>query len=402
MGETCSIKLIMMEFTWHGFVRHGFGFHNPNHAAALICALMPFLWGWKRHPLIGWALSCLLLPPLILTFSRTGLVVLLAELTVWIVLSHKAHWRNATFLAMTALAGAIFGGLGSRFQFDGSIANRPRIWLAGLELAAANPWGVGLGESGRIACSFLLDGIQCRTLVNTHLTLLAEFGMIPGFLWSLFILHAIFSPKKACPAKCSFLGLCLSGCSSSVFDWHILFNRHGTGYPGKMNFLLSWMTLILFLACGVYLIWRNNTSFRQYCVEGVMAAMLVLLPLFLYSPETPHVAKGFACRNTGRSDPVLALYGDDWRFEEVVPFLKNSDCRIPLHGWHSAKTPEFDSLHGAVWLFGYCAEYAPLYPQTKLVFVSPPDYFPLPANTKTVFLKRYSEERLSDFKTEYY
>lgn len=38
----------MMEFTYDGMVRYGFGFYNPNHAAALICAVMPFLWGWKR------------------------------------------------------------------------------------------------------------------------------------------------------------------------------------------------------------------------------------------------------------------------------------------------------------------------------------------------------------------
>ena len=43
----------MMEFTYDGIVRQGFGFYNPNHAAALICALLPFCWAgllrWK-HP----------------------------------------------------------------------------------------------------------------------------------------------------------------------------------------------------------------------------------------------------------------------------------------------------------------------------------------------------------------
>ena len=36
----------MMEFTCDGMVRMGYGFYNPNHAAALICALLPFLWEW--------------------------------------------------------------------------------------------------------------------------------------------------------------------------------------------------------------------------------------------------------------------------------------------------------------------------------------------------------------------
>ena len=37
-----------MEFTYEGLVRWGFGFHNPNHAAAAICAVLPFVWGFGR------------------------------------------------------------------------------------------------------------------------------------------------------------------------------------------------------------------------------------------------------------------------------------------------------------------------------------------------------------------
>ena len=53
----------MMEFTYDGMVRYGFGFYNPNHAAALICAVMPFLWGWKRFQPLGWCLSLILTVP---------------------------------------------------------------------------------------------------------------------------------------------------------------------------------------------------------------------------------------------------------------------------------------------------------------------------------------------------
>ena len=35
----------MMEFTWHGLVRHGFGFYNPNHAAAFLNVLIVFAYG---------------------------------------------------------------------------------------------------------------------------------------------------------------------------------------------------------------------------------------------------------------------------------------------------------------------------------------------------------------------
>jgi hypothetical protein len=30
--------------------RAAIGFANPNHAAAVICALLPFCWGWRRYP----------------------------------------------------------------------------------------------------------------------------------------------------------------------------------------------------------------------------------------------------------------------------------------------------------------------------------------------------------------
>lgn len=35
-----------MDFVVGDVVRQGFGFANPNHAAAAICAMFPFCWGW--------------------------------------------------------------------------------------------------------------------------------------------------------------------------------------------------------------------------------------------------------------------------------------------------------------------------------------------------------------------
>ena len=36
-----------MDFVVGDVVRQGFGFANPNHAAAAICAAFPFCWGWR-------------------------------------------------------------------------------------------------------------------------------------------------------------------------------------------------------------------------------------------------------------------------------------------------------------------------------------------------------------------
>ena len=39
---------------------------------------------------------------------------------------------------------------------------------------------------------------------------------------------------------CAFAGLCVSAFSSSVFDWHVLFDWLDMGGLGAVNFALSW------------------------------------------------------------------------------------------------------------------------------------------------------------------
>ncbi len=158
----------MMEFTFDGLVRHGFGFYNPNHAAALLSAVFPFLWGWKRVPVLGWLLSVAQTVPLALTYSRTGILVLAFELVAFFFFSRPRSSRKAFFVLFGALlAVALLVGVGARFTLDRAVLNRPEIGLAGLKLAAANPLGVGFGHSGELASIFLLDGIVCRTLAQT-------------------------------------------------------------------------------------------------------------------------------------------------------------------------------------------------------------------------------------------
>ena len=105
----------MMEFTYDGMVRYGFGFYNPNHAAALICAVMPFLWGWKRFQPLGWCLSLILTVPLAMTYSRTGMAVLILELAAFFLLSKYRNWKLIGAIlgsvAAIAAAGAVHGVL---------------------------------------------------------------------------------------------------------------------------------------------------------------------------------------------------------------------------------------------------------------------------------------------------
>ena len=151
-------------------VRCGFGFANPNHAAAAICALFPFCWGWRgKWRWAGWLIGIVLCVMLAMTYSRTGMVVLAIEsVALWCgfkifgrvervetcrtsIRSTCSTWLNkmqgrgglATSVAVVAIA---IWWMWPRLALDGAILNRPKIWLAGLRLFAANPLGIGFGK----------------------------------------------------------------------------------------------------------------------------------------------------------------------------------------------------------------------------------------------------------------
>lgn len=226
----------MMEFTFDGIVRQGFGFYNPNHAAALICAIFPFLWGWKKYAWIGWMLTFLLTVPLVMTYSRTGVLVLAFELAAYFIISKTKNWKLIAAIAGGILLILLIGGIFGRFTLDKAVANRPEIWFAGLKLYAVNPFGVGLGNSGTVVSNFILDSIQCRTLVNSHLTLLAEFGCITGFLWFLSIFYALLTGIKKPRTWCAVAGLCISATIASIFDWDLLSDFQNYGDLPLLNF----------------------------------------------------------------------------------------------------------------------------------------------------------------------
>lgn len=210
--------------------RLSFGFQNPNHAAALVCALLPLCWGWGRRAWFGCVLSGGLFAMLLLTQSRTGLLVAGLEVGAWWWTSRRGAARSASapyrhWGMLITLIGVALWWMGPRLVLDDSILNRPKIWLAGLQLFAANPSGVGLGNSGTVASAFLLDGIpEVRTMISAHITLLAEFGWLVGWMWLAFIGLALCGVRECPRVGTAFAGLVLSGCSSTVFDWPVLFD----------------------------------------------------------------------------------------------------------------------------------------------------------------------------------
>lgn len=261
--------------------RLSFGFHNPNHAAALVCALLPLCFGWRRAAWAGRGLAAGLFAALLLTQSRTGLLVAALEGAAWWAMRrgdggfHISDLRDRmgfrgqravfsgrlfSWLGKAAVAALAVGlslwWLGPRLALDGSILNRPKIWLAGLRLFAANPDGVGLGNSGALASAFLLPGDVpgVRTLVSSHLTLLAEGGWLVGWAHFAFLALALCGVRRSPRVGLAFAGLVLSACASTVFDWPVLFGFAAQGGLGAANWILSWLTLALFVVFGVRLV----------------------------------------------------------------------------------------------------------------------------------------------------
>lgn len=395
-----------MDFVVGDIVRWGFGFANPNHAAAAICAFFPFCWGWRG----GWRWTgriagVALCAMLAMTYSRTGFVVLVLEAAVlwWRGALGAAHptsvhgrrW-NAVHTLSVALAVLAIAAwwMWPRLALDGAILNRPKIWLAGLQLFAANPMGVGFGNSGEIATAFMLpDGIAVRTLVNSHLTLLAEMGAFVGGAWLVFIALALCVGRKLRRTWVSFAGLALSAFSASVFDWHVLFDFAEKGGYGAVNSVLAWGLFAAFVVMGGAMIAegvgdclaqrrRGAVMFRWsgvgravFAVAGAVVGFCAIV-FGLWTYATPRVERGYVA--VGNGGPCV--YRDDgWSLKAVAKRFPDG-ARFCIR----SGVPENAEDEGEVWLFSDAAESAWRFKGARLKLVDPPEFFDPPTNAVVV------------------
>lgn len=280
-----------------------------------------------------------------------------------------------------------------RLTLDGAILNRPKIWLAGLRLFAVNPLGVGFEKSGEIASAFMLpDGITVRTLVNSHLTLLAEMGALVGGLWFAFLAAAIASGKNMPRTRIMFAGLAVSAFSASVFDWHVLFDFAEMGGLGLLNFVLSWVLFAGFVCAGVALIVRGRTWKRIGIAVGAVVMVVVTtcvgvahslsVETFDYSDYSdysiisspPVVVDGFAAWGNG----PLVFHDAEWSLRALKGYFPEG-ARVRIE---SGVAPCADAKE--VWLFGTVAESSDRFPGASVTVVSPPEYYEPGENVKRV------------------
>jgi len=396
-----------MEFVAGDVVRMGFGFFNPNHAAALICAVIPFCWGWRGRwhwagRLVGVALCAMLAA----TFSRTGFIVLALEAGAWWMMCDGCRRARS---ARTTIWGVILSAclaciaawwMWPRLALDGAILNRPKIWLAGLRLFAANPMGVRFGNSGEIASAFMLpDGITVRTLVNSHLTLLVEMGVFVGGAWLVFIALALCVGRAMRRTWVAFAGLAVSAFSASVFDWHVLFDFAEKGGYGGVNFVLAWALFgafvvmgVAMVSCGVGVLITQRRRDAE-CAErvgrsvarrvafpvGCVAVGICAVVVCFCSDDTPRVGRGYVA--VGNGGPCV--YRDEgWSLKSVAKRFPDGARFCVRPG-----VPADAEDAGEVWLFGDAAESAWRFKGARLKLVDPPEFFDPPTNavvTKTV------------------
>lgn len=434
-----------MEFTYDGMVRYAFGFQNPNHAAALFCLLLPLLWAAMivRRSVAAWvtlgAMTASLLLMLALTYSRTGMLVMLGELVLFACLCRRESRRNfftlpsgrrhiGSWVGVTAIvlifavASVIFGAterlIGWIANPDRAFTNRFVIWRGGLSLFAANPFGVGQGNSGLLFTSCMApdeSGIVVRTMVNSFLTVLVEYGAGWGLVTFGILTFAVVSGwfgrrggMARVAALTALIGGVVSATLSTCFDPSVL--RDGEGIDmALMQVDMAWLlwlilvALVFFLwvvgwADGLSRSWRflaTSTGLSLFLLASMYGIGRVLaddrVPTMVWVDGTAFALLHFP---DGAAVTTMVLYDDKESFPTMVAWMRKwkrfGRVYLPLSPWHwRIELPNLPISR--LMLQGKCAYLFHQVDAMPMTLISPPDDLPRPVLMDELFLRRYKE-----------
>jgi hypothetical protein len=371
-----------MEFTYQGMIRYGFGFFNPNHAAAMIACLLPACWSIRVFlqkrifvcPAI--AAEIILYLALIFTYSRTGFIAVLIEGLVFLFLKnyliHPEHLlRSRHFLpggkvAWITAAGLLALALGCGFLMrclntiptpDRAVTNRFAVFQGGMRMLADNPEGVGSGMSGMIYATFyqpVESSAQYRTMVNSFLTFAVENGLFLAFLAALgfalpLIAAVILLGKHKLSAGKSFwmiTGVCIlagcavSGMGSSCFDPNVL--GCDLGFVDNFDRVMRTLLLCCPVIAATALLCVVISEYRRlYNHAGLL---LMLLAIFMLSAGISMLMLNVFYKSRAGSHKITTMNSGKWLKYTSGDEQKKARNAVVLGGsssWELKKVADF-------------------------------------------------------------
>ncbi len=263
--------------TWKDKSRWRMGYSSPNKGGflcaelALVALCVAFLCGRRKWlAAIGALGACAAFYALLMTGSRSALVALAVGAAVVAVCRFRAHfsWKRLSISLGVLAVGAgilVLSGQAERFTTKlvdaqgASDAFRINVWKTAPRMMIDSPCGWGLGNSGVAYTCWYQPPTEfkvIRTLVNSHLTWLVEFGWFGRFAYltlvvgvCLFLLVAAWRGANPLPAAlmCSFA---TAGLFNSVMEaptlWILPVLSLATlrgGWPALMASRRAWTSL---------------------------------------------------------------------------------------------------------------------------------------------------------------
>ena len=292
-----------MDFYYHGAWRMDWGFGNPNKTAVFIACLMLAVWlaacFWRRGFWLALPISTALAYCLVNTYSRGGLLALLAGVAMLLIWAPRpwpraraiaavvATWIVALFM-IHAKAETRYGqGL---FSDDQSIDSRFVVWRHFPEMLSAAPWGWGWGRAGDAYTQWYQppnQSINYLNLLNSHFTWMAE----GGWAFSLFYMVAWFAVILLCwPER--------EGAMRAVPL--AVWTAFGIGafFSHVEDSIWLWLLPLLFLcsAVGARFRWKRWPAWRSIGWSGFVSAsaVIVLIGFGCVTAELPIKAENQA------------------------------------------------------------------------------------------------------------
>lgn len=307
----------LVTYYFNGVERWQLWFDNPNKAAILLVELIILsIWLLCRKGNLSYFCGLILMLismfSMFHTLSRGGYIACCVGISFairkGIVLSRNKKIFLVTAVVVLALA-AVYLGVHRRCAHgivdkDISIQNRFNLWSSASKMFYAAPSGWGLGTSGDAYMNWFqsLDSHEkYRTLVNSHLTWIVEFGWCFGwfYFWAWGTVLVIgWKIRK------SIDGGLLIGEYACLFV--------GGFFSSVLESLWVWIVPITTLATLARIVKRALLpNLACFLKTGILSLMLICGLLISSFAEPSYIKKSHAKITIGTGKPIIALYPDE-------------------------------------------------------------------------------------------